>query len=159
MSIARLDALGFSRSYIESSPSSSSYFKREDDRSVDPLTEGWDPRDLERLKLLYLSLALAIMGGSQFRLGDLEGGDLLLCFVLGLVLSFNLLERLSDPLERSFLLSGLLIDKFWSFLPRLFFYVCRILPACFDKRDYGLPLIEVANIESRASDAFLNLSF
>ena len=52
------------------------------------------------------------MGGSQFRLGDLEGGDLLLFFVLGLVLSFNLLERLNEPLERSFLLSGLLIDKF-----------------------------------------------
>ena len=67
---------------------------------------------MERLKLLYLSLALAIIGGSQFRLGDLEGGDLLLFFVLGLVLSFNLLERLRDPLERSFLLSGLLIDKF-----------------------------------------------
>ena len=114
---------------------------------------------MERLKLLYLSLALAIMGGSQFRLGDLEGGDLLLFFVLGLVLSFNLLERLNDPLERSFLLSGLLIDRFYSFLPRLFFYVCSMLPACFDKRDFGLPFIEVSNIESRASEAFLTLSF
>ena len=99
------------------------------------------------------------MGGSQFRLGDLEGGDLLLFFVLGLVLSFSLLERLNDPLERSFLLNGLLIDRFWSFLPRLFFCVCSMLPACFDKRDFGLPFIEVSNIESRASEAFLTLSF
>ena len=34
-----------------------------------------------------------------------------------------------------------------------------MLPACFDKRDFGLPFIEVSNIESRASEAFLTLSF
>ena len=34
-----------------------------------------------------------------------------------------------------------------------------MFPACFDMRDYGLPLIEVANIESSASEAFLTLSF
>ena len=32
-----------------------------------------------------------------------------------------------------------------------------MLPACFDIRDGGLSLIEVANIESRASEAFLTL--